>query len=64
MTDGKQFLAIFALCEDAYGQKKLNRQMKHILYNAWHNDLVFSTTTRERFEEATKPTDKIRLKVA
>jgi hypothetical protein len=55
--------AILAICEDTYTQKKLNRQMRHILYNAWDNDLVFATTTRKQLDEATKPTDKIWSKI-
>ena len=58
-----QFPAILAICEDTYAQKKLNRQMKRILYNAWDNDLVFATTTQKQLEIATKPTDKIWLRV-
>jgi hypothetical protein len=37
--------------------------MRHILYNAWDNDLVFATTTRKQLDEATKPTDKIWSKI-
>ena len=55
--------AILAICEDTHTQKKLNRQMRHILYNAWDNDLVFATTTRKQLDEATKPTDKIWSKI-
>lgn len=62
-TDGEQFPAILAVCEDAYSQKKLGRQMKRILNDAWDDELVFATTTRQQLDEATKPTDKIWLKV-
>lgn len=62
-TEGEQFPAILAVCEDAYIQKKLGRQMKRILNDAWDNDLVFATTTRKQLEEATKPTDKIWSKI-
>lgn len=61
--DGEQFPAILAVCEDAYSQKKLGRQMKRILNNAWDDELVFATTTRKQLDEATKATDKIWLKV-
>ncbi|MCB9820294.1 replication-relaxation family protein [Candidatus Nomurabacteria bacterium] len=61
--EDEPYPAILAICEDAYTQKKLNRQMKRILNDAWDDDLVFATTTRKQFEEATKPTDKIWLKV-
>lgn len=57
------FPAILAICSDPNTQKKLNRQMKHILNDAWDNDLVFATTTRKQLAEATKPTDKIWLRV-
>lgn len=62
-TDGEQFPAILAVCEDTYTQKKLNRQMKRILNDAWDNDLVFATTTRKQLDEATKPTEKIWSKI-
>lgn len=53
------FPAILAICEDAYTQKKLNRQMKRILSDAWDDELVFATTTKQLLQEAEKPTDKI-----
>ena len=58
-----QFPAILAISEDTYAQKKLNRQMKRILDNSWDDELVFATTTQKQLDEATKPTDKIWLKV-
>lgn len=58
-----QFPAILAICEDTYAQKKLNRQMKRILNDAWDNDLVFATTTRRQLEEASKPSEKIWSKI-
>ncbi len=61
--EGVQFPAILAICEDTYSQKKLNRQMKRILNEAWDNDLIFATTTREQLDEATKPTEKIWSKI-
>lgn len=57
------FPAILAICEDAYAQKKLNRQMKRILTDTWDDDLIFATTTKQQLYEATKPTDKIWLRV-
>jgi DNA-binding PadR family transcriptional regulator len=53
------FPAILAICEDTYAQKKLNRQMRRILSDAWDDELIFATTTKQLLAEATKPTDKI-----
>jgi DNA-binding PadR family transcriptional regulator len=53
------FPAILAICEDVYTQKKLNRQMKRILNDAWDDELIFATTTKQLLTGATKPTDKI-----
>jgi DNA-binding PadR family transcriptional regulator len=57
------FPAILAICEDQRAQKKLNRQMKRILSDAWDDELIFATTTKQLLKEATKPTDKIWSKV-
>jgi DNA-binding HxlR family transcriptional regulator len=57
------FPAILAICEDAYTQKKLNRQMKRILSDAWDDELIFATTTKQLLDEIDKPTDKIWSKV-
>lgn len=54
---------ILAVCEDIYAQKKLNRQMKRILSDTWDDELIFATTTKHQLEEATKPADKIWLKI-
>jgi DNA-binding PadR family transcriptional regulator len=61
--EDEPYPAILAVCDDAYTQKKLSRQMKRILDNSWDDELVFATTTRKQFGEATKATDKIWLKV-
>jgi DNA-binding HxlR family transcriptional regulator len=61
--EDEPYPAILAICEDTYTQKKLNRQMKRILDDAWDDELVFATTTRKQFEDATRPTDKIWLRV-
>lgn len=58
-----QYPAILAICEDKRAQTKLNRQMKRILNDAWDNELIFATTTKQLLDEATKPTDKIWSKV-
>lgn len=57
--DNEQFPAILAICENVQLQKKLNRQMKRILNEAWDDELIFATTTKQLLDEATKPTDKI-----
>ncbi|MBP7807540.1 replication-relaxation family protein [Candidatus Saccharibacteria bacterium] len=57
------FPAILAICEDAYSQKKLNRQMKRILSDAWDDELIFATTTKQLLNDAAKPTDKIWSKI-
>ena len=57
------FPTVLAICNDSNTQKKLNRQMKHILYNDWDGGLIFATTTIQQLEAATKPTDKIWLKI-
>lgn len=61
--EDEPYPAILAICEDTYTQKKLNRQMKHILYNAWDDDLIFATATRKQLEESTNPTEKIWSKI-
>lgn len=61
--EDEAFPAILAICEDERAQKKLNRQMKHILDEQWDEELVFATTTTEKLQEAGKPTDKIWSKV-
>jgi len=57
------FPTILAICEDAYTQKKLNRQMKRIFNDAWDDELIFATTTKQLLNEATKPSDKIWSKI-
>ena len=61
--EDEPYPAVLAICEDAYAQKKLGRQMKRILDDSWDDELVFATTTRRQLQEATKATDKIWLKV-
>lgn len=61
--EDEPYPAILAICEDAYTQKKLNRQMKRILDEAWDDELVFATTSRQQFESATKARDRIWLKI-
>lgn len=61
--ENEPYPVILAICENTYTQKKLNRQMKRILNDAWDDELVFATTTRKQLDEATKPSDKIWLKV-
>lgn len=61
--EDEPYPAILAICEDIYTQKKLNRQMKRILNDAWDDELVFATTTRKQLDEATKPTEKIWRKI-
>ena len=57
------FPAVLAICSDSNTQKKLNRQMRHILSNDWDSGLIFATTTMQQLETATKPTDKLWLKI-
>jgi hypothetical protein len=57
------FPAILAVCQNDYQQKKLNRQMKHILNNAWDDELIFATTTQQQLEAQEKPTQKIWTKI-
>lgn len=61
--EDEQFPAILAICESTQLQKKLNRQMKRILNDAWDDEFIFATTTKQQLYEATKPTDKIWSKV-
>ncbi len=63
LEEDEQFPAVLAICENTQLQKKLSRQMKRILSNAWDDELVFATTTNQQFSEATKLTDKIWSKV-
>ena len=53
------FPAMLAICEDQKAQKKLNRQMKRLLSDAWDDELIFATTTKQLLDEATRSTDKI-----
>lgn len=57
--EDEQYPAILAICEDERAQKKLNRQMKRILDEAWDDELIFATTTADKLQEAIKPADKI-----
>lgn len=57
------FPAILAICEDKRTQKKLNRQMRHILDEQWDEGLVFAATTVDKLQQATKPTNKLWLRV-
>lgn len=61
--EDEPYPAVLAICEDAYAQKKLGRQMKRILDDSWDDELVFATTTQKQLDEATKLTDKVWLKV-
>lgn len=61
--EDEQYPAILAICEDERTQKKLNRQMKRILEEQWDDELVFATTTSNQLQMATKPADKIWLKI-
>lgn len=57
------FPTILAVCHDERAQKKLNRQMRRILNDAWDDELVFATTTTAKLMQAAKPTDKIWSKI-
>ncbi len=57
------FPAVLAICADKHTQKKLNRQMKRILSDAWDDELIFATTTKQLLEGVIKPSDKIWSKV-
>ncbi len=57
--DDTTFPVILAICEDKRAQTKLNRQMKRILDEAWDDELIFATTTKQLLHEAEKPTDRI-----
>lgn len=61
--EDEPYPAILAVCEDEREQKKLNRQMKRILAEAWDDELIFATTTKQQLAAATKPTDKIWLRI-
>ena len=61
--EDERFPAILAICENTQLQKKLNRQMKRIFNDAWDDELIFATTTKQLLEAATKPIDKIWSKV-
>jgi len=58
-TEDTPFPAVLAICEDKRAQTKLNRQMKRIASDAWDDELIFATTTKQLLNEATKPTEKI-----
>lgn len=61
--EDEQFPALLAVCDNMQTQKKLNRQMKRILDEAWDDELIFATTTRQQLEAAAKPTDKVWSKI-
>jgi DNA-binding HxlR family transcriptional regulator len=61
--EDEQYPAILAICQDERSQKKLNRQMRWILDEAWDGELTFATTTSDKLQQATKPTDKIWCKI-
>lgn len=61
--EDEPYPTILAICEDTYAQRKLGRQMKRIFNDAWDDELVFATTTRQQLQGAMKPTDKIWLRV-
>jgi DNA-binding PadR family transcriptional regulator len=61
--EDEQFPAVLAICKTLQLQKKLNRQMKRVLSDAWDDELVFATTTKQLLETATKPTDKVWSKI-
>lgn len=57
--EDESYPAILAICVDERTQKKLNRQMKRILDEAWDDELVFATTTSLNIEGATRVNEKI-----
>lgn len=57
--EDEPYPAILAICEDERSQKKLNRQMKRILDEAWDDELVFATTTGLKIEKAARASEKI-----
>lgn len=61
--EDEQFPAVLAICETVQLQKKLNRQMKRVLSDAWDDELIFATATNQQLNEATKPTDKVWSKI-
>ena len=61
--ENEQFPAILAVCDTVQTQKKLNRQMKRILDEAWDDELIFATTTKQQLEALEKTTDKVWSKI-
>ncbi|MFO0887138.1 MAG: replication-relaxation family protein [Candidatus Nomurabacteria bacterium] len=59
----EQFPVIVAICQDEKNQKKLNKQIKRILDDQWDEELLFATTTLDKLQQATHPTDKIWSKI-
>ena len=57
--DDEQYPAILAVCKDERLRRKLTRQMRRILNDTWDDDIVLATTTTNRLQQASKPTDKI-----
>ena len=60
--DSEEFPAVVAVCEDEKVQMKLGRQMKRIL-NDNDDEVLFATTTLQKFNGATKQAERIWLKV-
>ena len=61
--EDETFPAILAICEDERAQKKLNRQMRRILDEQWDDELIFATTTIEKLQQVTKPTERVWSKI-
>ena len=61
--EDEPFPAILAICEDERSQKKLNRQMRRILDEQWDEEFIFATTTIEKLQQVTKPTERIWLRI-
>ena len=57
--EDEPYPAISAICKDERTQKKLNRQMKRISDEQWDDEWVFTTTTRQQLEHATRAIEKI-----
>ncbi|MBP9739026.1 replication-relaxation family protein [Candidatus Saccharibacteria bacterium] len=62
-SDWSVYPAVLAICTNSRAQRKLAKQMKRILDDSWDTELIFAATTQQQFDNATKPSDKVWLKM-
>jgi DNA-binding HxlR family transcriptional regulator len=61
--DNDNYPCILTICKDPKNQKKLNKQIKKAINETGNEYVMFATTTLEKLNNATKPTNKIWSKI-